>query len=104
MPGSSPTRQVRTVTSTVTREKRPSLFRVVLLNDDYTPFDFVISLLMSVFGKTSNEAQYVTMQVHLTGSGVAGVFTRDVARTLAAKAVSLARSQGHPLKLDVQKM
>lgn len=104
MPGTSHTQQVRTVTATVTRQKRPSLYRVVLLNDDYTPFDFVISLLMSVFGKTSNEAQYVTMQVHLTGSGVAGVYTRDVAQTLAAKAVAMARSQGHPLKLDVQKM
>lgn len=79
----------------------PPLWAVVLLNDDYTTMDFVVSLLVNLFGRTKAEAQTVMMSVHRTGRGVAGVFTRDIAESLAARAMRAAREEGFPLRCEV---
>lgn len=78
-------------------EKRsPDLWQVVLLNDDYTPFDWVIDVLISIFERTPAEAQAVTTAVHLQGKGVAGTYPRQKAMRLAAKCIQKARREGYP--------
>lgn len=83
--------------------KRPSMYRVVLLNDDYTPMDFVIQVLMGFFGMNQEKATQVMLAVHTQGKGVCGVFTRDVADTKAAKVNQCARENQHPLLCEVEK-
>ena len=78
------------------QQKREQLWMVVMLNDDYTPFDWVIDILIRVFGRPHDEAIAVTKSVHCTGRGVAGVYQRAKALRLAALAVRLAREAGHP--------
>lgn len=82
--------------------QRPPLYRVLLLNDDYTPMEFVVEVLMRYFRKSQVEAQRVMLTVHLRGQGVAGVYTRDVAETKAAQVTAQARAEGHPLQVTVE--
>ena len=82
--------------------KQPDLFRVVLLNDDYTPMQFVTEILESVFQKTPAEAYRIMMQVHLNGRGVAGVYPWDIAETKVAALLSLAREAGYPLQATIE--
>ncbi|MBU2964390.1 ATP-dependent Clp protease adapter ClpS [Amphritea sp. 2_MG-2023] len=82
--------------------KRPSMYRVVLLNDDYTPMDFVIQILMGFFGMNQEKATQVMLAVHTKGKGVCGVFTRDVADTKAALVNQCARENQHPLLCEVE--
>ena len=79
------------------RVKRPPLYQVVLLNDDYTPMEFVVWILQSLFYKSRDEATRVMLEVHHHGKGIAGVFTHDVARTKAVQVEQLARKHEHPL-------
>ena len=79
------------------RVKRPPMYAVVLLNDDYTPMEFVIWILQTLFYKPRDEATRVMLQVHNDGKGVAGVFTHDVARTKAVQVEQIARKHEHPL-------
>ena len=78
--------------------KVPDSWKVVLLNDDYTPMDFVIEILESIFHRTPAEAYRIMMQVHTQGSGIAGVYTHEVAETKVTDAVELARNAGYPLQ------
>jgi ATP-dependent Clp protease adaptor protein ClpS len=80
-----------------TRLKRPPMYAVVLLNDDYTPMEFVVWILQTLFFKTHDEATRVMLQVHNDGKGIAGVFTHDVARTKAVQVEQIARKHEHPL-------
>lgn len=82
--------------------KQPDLFRVVLLNDDYTPMQFVTEILESVFQKSPAEAYRIMMQVHLNGRGVAGVYPWDIAETKVAALVSRARDAGYPLQATIE--
>ena len=77
--------------------KRPSLYRVLLHNDDYTTMEFVVAILMDVFHKTRDMAMQVMLTVHTKGVGVAGVYTRDVAETKVAQVMERAREAGMPL-------
>ncbi len=88
-----------------TREqvKPPEQWRVLLLNDDYTPMDFVVEVLESIFMKSPAEAYRVMMQVHTMGSGLAGVYTHEVAETKVATVVDLARESGYPLQAAMEK-
>lgn len=86
------------ITKTRPKTKRPSLYKVLLLNDDYTPMDFVIEILESIFHRTPAEAYRIMMQVHTQGSGIAGVYTHEVAETKVTDAVELARDAGYPLQ------
>lgn len=83
--------------------KRPAMYRVVLLNDDYTPMDFVVQILMVFFGHDQEKATQVMLTIHTKGKGVCGVFTRDVAETKAAQVNQYARESKHPLLCEVEK-
>jgi ATP-dependent Clp protease adaptor protein ClpS len=82
--------------------KEPTLYSVVLLNDDYTPMQFVIDVLETLFQKSPSEAYRVMLQVHLNGRGVAGVYPWEVAETKVASLLSLARDAGHPLQATIE--
>ena len=84
------------------QQKREQLWMVVMLNDDYTPFDWVIDILIRVFGRPHDEAMAVTRDVHCHGRGVAGIYPRAKALRLAALAVRLSRVAGHPFTCIAQ--
>ena len=84
------------------KKQDPTMYAVVLLNDDYTPMDFVVHVLESLFQKSPAEAYRVMMQVHLNGRGVAGIYAWEVAETKAEKVASLAAGAGHPLKATIE--
>ena len=77
--------------------KRPSLYRVILINDDYTPMEFVVEILESVFGMERGKATRVMLEVHTKGKGICGVFSYEIAETKVAQVTSIAREQQHPL-------
>ncbi len=77
--------------------KRPPLYQVLLLNDDYTPMEFVVDVLERVFGLDRPTATRVMLEVHTRGKGVCGVFTYEIAETKVAQVTSYARQQQHPL-------
>jgi ATP-dependent Clp protease adaptor protein ClpS len=83
--------------------KEPDQWRVLLLNDDYTPMDFVVEVLEMVFHKPPVEAFRLMMQVHTQGSAIAGVYTHEVAETRVATVVELAQSAGYPLQAMMDK-
>ena len=87
-----------------TREqlKPPEQWRVLLLNDDYTPMDFVVEVLETIFHKSPAEAYRVMMQVHTQGSGLAGIYTYEVAETKVETVVDLARESGFPLQAAME--
>lgn len=82
--------------------KRPPYFKVVLLNDDYTPMDFVVFLLKDIFRKAHTEAVNIMLAIHQTGAATCGVYTRDVAETKAELAITLARRNEYPLQCRVE--
>ncbi|MBZ5559009.1 MAG: ATP-dependent Clp protease adaptor ClpS [Acidobacteriia bacterium] len=84
------------------QEKEPALYSVVLINDDYTPMQFVVDVLEQVFQKSPAEAYRVMMQVHLNGRGVAGVYPWEVAETKIDTVLSRAREDGYPLQATIE--
>lgn len=93
----------RTATKTLTRTKKPSLYRVLLLNDDYTPMEFVVLILERFFQKNRDEATRIMLHVHQKGIGVCGVFTYEVAETKVTQVVDFARQNQHPLQCTMEK-
>lgn len=85
------------------KTKRPPFFKVVLLNDDFTPMDFVVFVLKDIFRKSHEEAVTTMLDVHHKGAGICGVYTRDVAETKAELVVTLARRNEYPLQCRVEK-
>ncbi|MCF6327267.1 MAG: ATP-dependent Clp protease adapter ClpS [Devosiaceae bacterium] len=86
-----------------TKTKRPSLYRVLLLNDDFTPQEFVVVVLMDIFNKTSDEAQKIMMHVHMNGVGECGVFPYEVAETKVMLVMDAAQKSQHPLQCVMEK-
>jgi ATP-dependent Clp protease adaptor protein ClpS len=82
--------------------KEPSHYNVIVLNDDYTPMQFVMDVMESVFQKSPAEAYRITMHVHLNGRGLAGVYPWEVAETKVDTLLSLAREAGHPLQATIE--
>jgi ATP-dependent Clp protease adaptor protein ClpS len=80
----------------------PRRWKVILLNDDTTPMEFVIALLMETFRHTAESANDVMLQVHETGSGVAGVYSFEIAEAKAVEATNLARTNGHALQIKLE--
>ena len=80
----------------------PPLYKVVLLNDDYTPMDFVVGILQGVFAMTREQATQVMLQVHRSGRGTCGVFTKEVADTKVAQVAELAEAHQHPLQCTME--
>ena len=82
--------------------KRPPLFKVVLINDDYTPMEFVVEVLEIFFRMNREQATHVMLTVHTQGKGVCGIFTRDIAETKAAQVNQYARENEHPLLCEIE--
>ncbi len=78
--------------------KKPKLYKVILLNDDYTPMEYVVKLLRVVFRKNENEAVNIMLMVHKKGSGICGIFTKEIAETKVETVLKKAKSDQHPLK------
>lgn len=83
--------------------KPPSMYRVILLNDDYTPMDFVVEVLESFFGMDREKATRIMLAVHTEGRAVCGVYTRDIAETKAMLVNQYARECQHPLLCETEK-
>jgi ATP-dependent Clp protease adaptor protein ClpS len=83
--------------------KLPPMYRVILLNDDYTPMDFVIEILRTFFGMNHDRATQVMLHVHTKGKGVCGVFTFEIAETKVALVNECSRQSEHPLKCTMEK-
>jgi ATP-dependent Clp protease adaptor protein ClpS len=82
--------------------REPKNWKVIFLNDDATPMNFVIQVLVEIFRHTDESAEDVTMQVHETGSGIAGVYSFEIAEAKAVEATNLARTNGFPLQIKLE--
>jgi ATP-dependent Clp protease adaptor protein ClpS len=91
------------VTKTRPKTKKPSLYKVLLLNDDYTPMEFVVHILEKIFGKSREEAVDVMLHVHRHGVGICGIFTFEVAETKVAQVIEFSRRHQHPLQCTMEK-
>lgn len=85
------------------RTDRPKLYKVILLNDDFTPRDFVVSVLKAIFRMSEGEAHGVMLTAHQKGSCVVAVYTREVAETKARAATDMGRAKGYPLAFTTEK-
>ena len=85
------------------KTKWPAMYKVLMLNDDYTPMEFVIQVLEQFFSKSAQDATQIMLHVHKRGVGVCGVFTYEVAETKVAQTMVLARQHQHPLQCTIEK-
>jgi len=90
------------VEKTRPRLQKPPMYKVVLLNDDYTPMEFVVHILESIFGHDREKATQIMLHVHTRGKGVCGTYTRDVAETKVVQVNNYARENEHPLLCDME--
>ena len=91
------------VTQTKAKTQKPSMYRVLLLNDDYTPMEFVVLVLQRFFSMGIEDATRVMLQVHQQGVAVCGVFTYEVAETKVSQVIDFARENQHPLQCTLEK-
>jgi len=82
--------------------KQPEMYKVVLLNDDYTPREFVVEILIRIFRKSASDAQVIMMRAHRGGKSVVGIYTYDIATTKVSQVRQKARASGYPLKMVVE--
>jgi len=85
------------------KTKKPAMYKVLMLNDDYTPMDFVIHILQTFFKKSEIDATEIMLQVHQKGVGVCGVFSYEVAETKVVQVIDYARRHEHPLQCTLEK-
>ena len=95
--------QTGVMLETRVRTKKPAMYKVLILNDDYTPMEFVVHILESLFTKTRAEATDVMLHVHRRGVGVCGIFTFEVAETKVAQVMDYARNSDQPLQCTMEK-
>ena len=86
-----------------TKTKRPSMYKVLMLNDDYTPMEFVVHILERFFAKNRQEATRIMLHVHRRGVGICGVYTYEVAETKVTQVMDFARQHQHPLQCTLEK-
>jgi ATP-dependent Clp protease adaptor protein ClpS len=91
------------ITKSRTKTKKPSLYKVLLLNDDYTPMEFVIHVLERFFNKGPEEATIIMLHVHQHGVGICGLYTYEVAETKVTQVMDFARQHQHPLQCTMEK-
>ncbi len=91
------------LTLTRARTKKPSMYKVLMLNDDYTPMEFVVDVLQHIFQKSREEATQIMLHVHQKGVGICGVYTYEVAETKVTQTVDYARKNQHPLQCTLEK-
>ena len=84
------------------KTERPKVYKVILINDDYTPREFVVTVLRAVFRMTTAQAQGVMLTAHMRGICVVAVFTREIAETKATQATEMAQSEGYPLMFTTE--
>ncbi len=94
---------VGVLTRTKAKPKKPSMYKVFLVNDDFTPMDFVVHILERFFGKNKEEAAEIMMNVHRKGVGLCGVYTYEVAETKVSQVLDCARQNEHPLQCTLEK-
>jgi len=95
--------QTGVVIKTRPKTKKPSMYKVLMLNDDYTPMEFVVHVLERFFNKNREEATQIMLHVHTRGVGICGVFTYEVAETKVTQVMDLARQNQHPLQCTIEK-
>jgi ATP-dependent Clp protease adaptor protein ClpS len=91
------------VTQTKPKTQKPSMYRVLILNDDYTPMEFVVHTLERFFSKSRQEATRIMLHVHRRGVGICGVFTYEVAETKVTQVMDFAKQHQHPLQCTLEK-
>ena len=91
------------VVRTRPKTRKPAMYKVLMLNDDYTPMEFVVHVLERFFQKTRDEATRIMLHVHRRGVGVCGVYTYEVAETKVTQVMDLARQNQHPLQCTIEK-
>jgi ATP-dependent Clp protease adaptor protein ClpS len=91
------------VVKTRPKTKKPSMYKVLLLNDDYTPMEFVVHILERFFNKSRQEATRIMLHVHRRGVGICGVYTYEVAETKVTQVMDFARQHQHPLQCTLEK-
>ncbi len=96
------TTEIKAEEKTVVKIAPPKLWKVLLMNDDHTPMEFVIELLMQLFGHSETSAKDITLEIHNTGSGVAGIYNYEIAEQRALEATKISRKNGHPLRIQVE--
>jgi ATP-dependent Clp protease adaptor protein ClpS len=101
--GNGGTTGTEVITKPRAKTQKPRLYKVLLLNDDYTPMDFVVYVLEQFFNKPRAEAVNIMLQVHRRGVGVCGVYTYEVAETKVSQVMSFARQNEHPLQCTMEK-
>lgn len=94
---------VGVATRTRTKAKKPSLYKVLMLNDDYTPMEFVVLVLQSFFRMSLEDATRVMLHVHQKGVGVCGIFSYEVAESKVSQVIDFARQNQHPLQCTLEK-
>lgn len=101
--GESPGGESGVIAKTKPKTQKPPLYKVLLLNDDYTPMEFVVLVLQRFFGKSAEEATQIMLHVHQKGVGVCGVYTYEIAETKVAQVIEFARQHQHPLQCTMEK-
>ena len=91
-------------TQTKNKLKKPSLYKVLILNDDYTPMEFFVYLLKSFFNKSNEEATKIMLHVHQNGIGVCGIFSYEIAETKVIQVLDTSRKNNHPLQCTMEKV
>ena len=102
-PGDPSDGQVGLATKTRTKPKKPSMFKVLLLNDDYTPMEFVVMVLKRFFGMNLEQATRVMLHVHQKGVGVCGIYSYEIAETKVNQVMDFAKQNQHPLQCTLEK-
>ena len=95
--------QSQVVLETRPRAKKPSMYKVIMLNDDYTPMEFVVYVLQRFFSMSGDQATAIMLNVHQRGVGVCGVYSYEVAEAKATQVMDYARQNEHPLQLQIEK-
>jgi len=96
-----PTKGVLLETKPIT--KKPSMYKVLLLNDDYTPMEFVVYVLQKIFNKNQEEATQIMLHIHKKGTGICGIYTYEVAEVKSKTVIDFAKQNQHPLQCTVEK-
>lgn len=97
-----PTTEIQINEQIKQKVQEPKRFKVILLNDDTTPMDFVMGILETIFKHTQETSKEITVEIHNTGSGVAGIYSFEIAEVKAVEATQLSRSNGFPLQIKME--
>lgn len=96
--------KTKSSTKSKTEIKYPDRYNVVFVNDDYTPMDFVIHLLIEIFNKSINQAKDITLTIHQEGRGIAGTYNYEIGEQKVQEATVISRHNGHPLQIILEKV